>query len=615
MPDYDAIHDLFGSFRAEWLRDDLFRLFSEPTYFAHLVGDKSCVLMGGRGSGKTTALRCLAYEGQEALGKFNLEEPNHVGVYYRINTNIVTAFDGPELSDLEWRRLFGHFINLTICYEFANYVKWQTERSGDQNSAISFASVATSLGLSGVDSIESLLEGIEAALGDLEIYVNNLGLEKPTISQLQSPINRLLKILKNLFGHEGTSFYIILDEYENLLDYQQRIVNTLLKHSGDNCYFKIGVRELGLREHTTLNENESLISPADYELIHIEERLKDEFPRFAQTVCESRLSSHPAIKGRYLQLDELLPTLSALEESERLGVARRVSGIKKRIRSIRDAPDEISELHDFIVFSFYELNQHDFERTLDDLKSYLRKDKSIRQRFENHSHALLFSISDKGTPISKHYCGHKTFARLANGNIRFYMQLVHESIVEQLGSDKDLECPIDCREQTMAARRVGQNYLRELEGVTARGSHLSRLILGLGRFFQILAANPVGGSPEKNQFSIRDSGRLSSSADHQEASKLLKEAVMHLALVRSPGTKLLTETDTHAWDYSPHPIFAPYFTYSSRRKRKAEITDADLIAMSKAPQDVIKRLLGQTREHLANSDLPPQMSMFDEFFS
>ena len=89
---------------------------------------------------------------------------------------------------------------------------------------------------------------------------------------------------------------------------------------------------------------------------------------------------------------------------------------------------------------------------------------------------------------------------------------------------------------------------------------------------------------------------------------------MHLALIRSAGTKLAAEADTRAWDYSLHPIFAPYFTYSTRKKRKTAITDNDLMLMTKSPQMTIKKLLGETRQHLADAALPEQMSMFDEFF-
>lgn len=615
MTDANEIHDLFGSFRAEWLRDDIYRLFSEPTYFAHLLGNKSCVLMGGRGSGKTTVLRCLSYEGQDALGRQDWTSPTHVGVYYRVNTNVVTAFNGPELALAEWRRLFGHFLNLTICGELAKYLSWyQAKNDICDLSNLSLSAVGLALGVGETDNLPQLLEKISEASTSVEIYINNLGDKRPTISQLQSPITQLLDQLKKVAGHEETAFHIILDEYENLLDYQQVVVNTLIKHGGDNCYFKIGVRELGWRVHVTLNDFETLISPADYELIHIEERLKEDFAHFARTVCESRLRSNEASGKRYLGLDKLLPTLSTIEEAEKLGVSRRVEQLRKDLAAQFPEDTTANSLHDYKLYVFYELNRGDLVSTLSEMKEYSNRHQPAVNKYQNHAHALLFSLADKGAQVSKHYCGHEIFARIASQNIRFYMQLVHESIVQQISLGRDLNEPIDCKDQTIAARRVGLSYLRELEGATARGSHLSKLILGFGRYFQILAANPVGGSPECNQFHLRDAGEVATTKLRSEAEQLLTEAVMHLALVRSPGTKLAAESDTRAWDYSPHPIFSPYFNYSARRKRKFSISDIDLIAMSKTPQQTIKKLLGQSRQHLADSDLPEQMSMFDEFF-
>ncbi|APX16102.1 hypothetical protein BWR17_09810 [Phaeobacter inhibens] len=358
MTDANAIHDLFGSFRAEWLRDDIYKLFSEPAYFAHLTGNKSCVLVGGRGSGKTTALRCLSYEGQLALGRQIWNSPSHVGVYYKVNTNIVTAFDGPELSLEEWRRLFGHFLNLTVCEELAKYVSWYIAKNESCNAKdISFERVSMALGLGRLENLSDLIDGIADASADLELYINNLGGDRPTISQLQSPITQFLLQLKNLDGHEGVGFHIIFDEYENLLDYQQQVVNTLIKHSGDNCYFKIGVRELGWRVHTTLNENESLISPADYELIRIEDRIGADFDKFARSVCESRLQSNETTIGGHLALDQLLPSLSTLEEAERLGVGKRVVQLREEIKEKQGGNGVAQSQHDFALYVFSELNR------------------------------------------------------------------------------------------------------------------------------------------------------------------------------------------------------------------------------------------------------------------
>ena len=615
MTDANAIHDLFGSFRAEWLRDDIFELFSEPAYFAHLLGNKSCVLMGGRGSGKTTVLRCLSYEGQMALGRQKWTTPKNVGIYYRVNTNIVTAFAGPDVNVEDWRRLFGHFLNLTICKELAKYALKYVERVSHYDASdVSFAPVGLALGIGNTENLSHLLKGISEATTLLELYINNMGSARPTISQLQSPITLLLQRLKELRDHEEVGFHIILDEYENLLDYQQQIVNTLIKHSGENCYFKVGVRELGWRIHTTLNETESLISPADYELIHIEERLKENFCDFARTVCEARLASNRTAIGPHLGMDDLLPTLTTLDEAELLGISNRVTEIREMIRDAFGESHIALSQHDFAIYVFFELNGKNLNDAVSDIEDFANRKQRAVDKFYNHSHAFLFSITDKGALISKHYCGHETFARIANRNIRFYMQLVHESIVRQISAKKDLSAKIDYKDQTLAARRVGLNYLRELEGATARGSHLSKLILGFGRFFQLLASDPRGGAPECNQFFFRGSGEVVPKKQKEEASRLLADAVMHMALVRSPGTKLPTESDTRAWDYSPHPIFSPYFNYSSRRKRKIGITDIDLIGMSKNPQSTIKRLLGNSRQHLTNSELPTQMSMFDEFF-
>ena len=615
MTDSNDTHDLFGSFRAEWLRDDIYRLFSEPAYFNHLLGNKSCVLMGGRGSGKTTVLKCLSYEGQEALGKYDLTSPSFVGIYYKINTNVVTAFFGPDLNPTEWRRLFGHFFNLTICEELTKYLSWhQKKYRGDSLSNFSFTTVCQALGLEETSHLDQILEKITEASTLLELYINNLGCDRPKISQLQSPVKHLLNELKKVPGHEETVFHIILDEYENLLDYQQKIVNTLIKHSGDNCYFKIGVRELGWRVRVTLNDTETLISPADYELIHIEEKLKHDFDLFSQTVCESRLKSNRTEINQYLSLDLLLPTLTTLQEAELLGINRRVSELRDEITKQFPDSSSIDSLHDFELFVFHQLNREDLDQTKIDIQEYINQQSSAKDKFWNHAYAILFSVSEKGTPITKYYCGHQTFARIAHRNIRFYMQLVHESIVQQKSVEKSLSEPIDCKDQTIAARRVGLNYIRELEGVTARGSYLSKLILGFGRYFQILASNPIGGSPECNQFHLSEVNESDSTEKREEAKKLLTDAIMHLALVRSSGTKLATESDTHAWDYSPHPIFAPFFNYSTRRKRKIRISDTDLISMSKGSQPTIKKLLGKSRQYLVDDVLPEQMSIFDEYY-
>lgn len=68
------LDDLFGSYKAEWLNERIFRFFAEPSYFNALKSYRPCVLIGGRGTGKTTVLRGLSYQGQFALNHDDINQ-------------------------------------------------------------------------------------------------------------------------------------------------------------------------------------------------------------------------------------------------------------------------------------------------------------------------------------------------------------------------------------------------------------------------------------------------------------------------------------------------------------------------------------------------------------
>jgi hypothetical protein len=295
-------------------------------------------------------------------------------------------------------------------------------------------------------------------------------------------------------------------------------------------------------------------------------------------------------------------------------------GVEDRIFQFREALRQsqrfsfLNEQHPHELFVFYELSDRSIEHAIEGLIAFREGQKSAREKFENYAYSLLFSIAGKGSEIKKYYCGHQVLAKITFQNIRFYMQLVNACIREQAAAGLTPDKSIDPRLQTLAARQVGLSYLRELEGVSTQGGALARLILGLGRVFQILASNPIGGKPECNQFELPSTGPSVDDGVHSDATTLLREAVMHLALIRTPGTKLTTENDIRSWDYMPHPIFAPYFGFSHRRKRKMTISEGDLVGLTKTPQVTVKKLLGR-RSSLADEALPQQMSMFDEYFN
>jgi hypothetical protein len=326
-PPDQSVSNPFGLYRAEWLNHALFELFAKPNYYPELETPRPCVLVGGRGTGKTTVLRCLSYDGKFRLEGSDTQKVNawtYYGFYHRINTNRVTAFRGDELQEKQWTRAFAHYVNLLLCSQVFEFLKWYYDLfpKAPKLSSETCQDIAESLSLDDCIDHASLSRATDRARKRFETFLNNVDPDAmPAMSIQGQPIDELCSSLLKLKQFSSKSFFFIIDEFENLLDYQQEIFNTLIKHCGSSYSFKIGIRELGWRRRSTLNENEQLISPADYERIDIAQRLEGEnFVRFAGDVCNLRAK---AVIGfpEGTEVERLFPNLRTDEEAELLGVS------------------------------------------------------------------------------------------------------------------------------------------------------------------------------------------------------------------------------------------------------------------------------------------------------
>ncbi|MGH6896914.1 MAG: hypothetical protein ACRD1R_02430 [Acidobacteriota bacterium] len=613
---------LFGSYRAEWLKEKIFDLFTKPAYFPDLETGRPCVLIGGRGTGKTTVLRSMSYEGQYALSKDPVADVatwNYYGIYHRINTNQVRAFEGPELPAARWQKLFAHYFNLLICEAVFDFLDWYAlQRPGE--AALpeqACRRIAVTLNLAEVDSQRELADSIEIARLRFEAYLNNLDEAPPKLSLQQAPVNALMDAISELPQFRTKTFFFMIDEYENLLDDQQTVVNTLIKHATDSYTFKIGVKELGWRRRSTLNPEEQLISPADYVRIAISEKLEDRFQEFAMRVCNSRLERVQLSTGRTpLPVEKLLPALSEEDEAVRLGVERHVTRILRRIGDTDVGLSErIRELPPLEIYFIEFWSKGRGEDLLKVAQEHIAGGKEMRERFGNYKHSMLFTLNKGHRGIHKYYAGARVFSLLAAGNIRYFLELVDQSLAIHVERSGCLEEPVDPETQTIAARMVGKKNLSELEGLTVQGARLTKLLLGLGRVFQVMAADAEGHTPEVNQFYLDPTATESArEADELTVDEILRAAVMHLALVRSPGSKLTDESDTKTYDYSVHPVYAPYFEFSHRRKRKMMLKAQQVLGLIQTPRETIRDIL-RSQKRADEVPLPEQLQLFEGFYS
>jgi hypothetical protein len=615
----DQISNMLGLYKAEWLNDKLFELFSEPGYFGDLKTSRPCVLIGGRGTGKTTVLRGLSYEGQFALcdqDRKLVEEWSFYGLYYRVNTNRVTAFRGPELTEEKWSAHFAHYINLTFCCLLLEFVSWfelQTGKSLEVDQTI-LRKFQTTIGLKGFSSLGALAEELEYLVVDFEASINSISDNSSLkLSMQAAPIDALVEVLLSAPQLRGKQFFFLIDEFENFEDYQQRVLNTIIKHASSTYTFKVGVRELGWRQRATLNPNEQLTSPADYAKIHIGEVL--DAPRF-KTFAERVITSRIGVGGvETMQPQIMFPPLSEIDEADLLLDRKEVEELREKITLTLPEQDRksVAALRaGEIYFLDYWTRSRGINLSIAALE-YSAGSKEWKTRFDNHFYAAMFAIKRGKRGIRKYYSGWDVYLALADGNIRYLLELVDAAfkLHQQANEDGGLG-PISSKIQTQAAELVGKKNLSELEGLSVEGARLTKLLLSLGRVFQVLAASPEGHTPEANQFHIRQDN--SNTELDETVKRLLDHAVMHLALVRFPGNKPMDDADTREYDYMIHPIFAPLFVFSHRRKRQLMLESTELLGLIQRPREVIKEVL--TRNNRTDEeDLPDQLQLFGGYYA
>lgn len=602
--------DLFGNYKAEWLGERIFDYFRTPAYFPDLERPRPCVLIGGRGTGKTTVLRCLSYEGRFALDRdpANIPSWDYYGFYYRVNTNRVSAFKGPELTPERWQKLFGHYVNLLFTQNVTKFLDWYATHcpTAPNLSEGLCLDVSRALNVKDATDLAGLRSSIRRGLSNFERLLNNIKAEQDLQLSLQgAPLDTLFAGLREMPQFAGKSFFFLLDEYENLLDDQQVVVNSLLKHATEDYTFKIGVRELGWRKRYTLSDTEELTSPADYVRIDISVLLTgNQFRDFARDVCDARLKNmlEPAAS-----IVDLLPAATAEAEAHALGAAKVAKPIRERIRISSDAriargADTLSDLEVILIDLRGRQRGMTIEKALREQRS---NSDEWRNFVENYRYAALFQITDAGSTITKLYCGWTTYTTMAASNIRYLLELVDFAFREHRQCDGPPGEPFSWETQTKAAQAVGRKNLFELEGFR-EGALLVKLTIGLGRLFQIMARRPEGHAPEQNQFTLSAVEKLSTPVE-----ALLTNAVMHSALVRTIANKL-NQTDARSYDYSLHPIFSAFFGISHRRKRKIMINPDDLLVLVNDPGRGVRQLLENGPENV-REPLPEQLRLFEAY--
>ena len=623
--------------RAEELGYDVYSEFVLPPFYSLLnieSSRKPKVVMGGRGCGKTMLLRYLSHESTFSKSRARIEpgELNHIGLYWRADTQFASLMRSRGLDVDEWNAAFRHLAAVLLGSEILTSLR----SIADSNLPVIDAKALEKMNF---DGLSGYSREIPESFGRLEEYfvnqrmlfeswVNDIrSVERPVFLPGPSFLNRLISLIREQQGELSKAvFFVYIDEYENLSEEQQKLVNTWVKHSEPPLIYNLALKRNGFKTKLTEGE-ESISEKHDYRTTDLEKfSSPEQFRVFAAEILLLRLDRYRVCTEyspeRLRELDfiltrsrkdyaskvlsaakEIFPSYKRIELAEiatkdKVLKGRLMNGVKTALK--RTSTSESFSPCNFIRESMPEasiiiaallnrksLSPVEILHELDNLaegenNKFTGKTEWIHNNFIG-CFLELYSGLNRPCPI---YGGFSTYCLMSRGNLRHFLELCHHALAKTIQSGGDLTVSVE--KQAEAARQVAADLLSEVRSFGPHGNRLYTFILRLGSLYSISQQRPSQSEPEVTHFCVKGGD-----AELENTHLLfLSEAIKWSVLFEDKGTKKKSGSDPEGREYVLNPIYAPYFHISYRKKRRLELPASDVeILIGGAYEDGLKSLL------------------------
>jgi hypothetical protein len=627
--------------RTEELGYDLWDTFVIPPYFHTLDINstrKPKVIIGGRGCGKTMLLRYLSHNTQFSKKRSVIKENEiaHIGLYWRVDTQFASLMNKRGLDEQEWNNCFEHLTVLVTSIEIIKSIESVATSSYESidSSLLSRISLRNliSYDASFPNNIVECFSHLKKQLAYFQSWLNNIKKISEPIFYPKSFIDALIKELQAQVPQlNSTTFFVYIDEYENLIGYQKRLVNTWLKHSEPPLVFNLAMKENSFDEKNTIG-NEQISDIHDYRTYGIEEYLRENeaFETFAAEIFLLKLSLQ-GVRGIPIEVNKLHDPVF-ISERQAPSYKERLRGIIEKIFPSTSRDDLVSEIFaednllkrlkedisealtrknskytsdDFVNASYKEaslINTCLIYREKPGIESVLKEFKKLQAGVENNYTGKTDWINNNfygsyllfHEPLNrpcKFYSGYSTFCQLSKGNIRYVLELCYKSLIrreDQINSTDYLEnLVVDPSTQAEAARQASKAFLEEVKTYGRLGNHLYTFVLRLGNLFHHAHKRLTQSEPEQNHFAIEKVEITDAAA----LTSFLTEALKWSILFIEKSTKDKSESSTEFNEYILNPIYSPYFHISYRKKRKITLSRREFQTLAEGSADQYNILL------------------------
>lgn len=654
--------------RAEFhsTNNSVFGRFVVPPYidsFNIAKIDQSMAVVGGRGCGKTTYVRYFSHWTQfdPQRETINPDALDCIVLYWKPDTTYFRSLTKTWLSEKN-SRVFFHALSGLHCFKelvccLENISSHIAELKRELALNVEFWRRVGRITGRKFSSLKEISDWIDDSLFDVEMSINANDDSSVVRIDAKAMFELLLPSLQDGSAIIGNSRYkIFIDEFENLAEYQQIIINGYRKHSSALISWNVAHKRFATLTSET-DGDENLQHGNDYREFILDEGFAGEEEDFEKKffLCELFVLSliDTGLICKIKDLDaKTLGNPSFLhkrkDKSYRIAVQAAVKRIldtpsirdlakiamgkkavlnltKQALGSIKDFPDKfipslISDRPDVALATIVISTQNNFKTT--DLVSYIEggfsTDHPYNQRVQTYLYSSMLNLNARYSYISiPVYSGFERFCLMSMFNIRHFFDLCYNTFLlmdSQLEFDSVEDFPvIPFSMMHQGAVNSSVSIIKEVPTYSPLGLTLSGLVNRLGDIFQIWQKGDVQSEPEKTHFYIlNDFGDLPG-----KIKEIIDQAKCWRVLIEYPATKDKNSNSSSGYEYQLNPIYAPYFSISFRKIRRLEFTGQRFLELCLADSEQYKKIrdeyIGQSKSTVQSSVSRFQNGLFDDF--
>lgn len=638
------LSQFFSNKRAETLPDDLWGSYVLPLNYAQFNlfnYNRAIHVVGGRGSGKTMFLKfhCFPTMLSKKRSIIKKGDLRKIGIYWKPDTDFLKHINDDYLGK-NWEGIFKTYVGLSIISELSKFVdtliKSNYEFEDDKLRLEELTlnkEIVEFLNLNEEVKFTEIWKRCQFLRSKLNDWLNYPVGPPPVIF---APKEKLLYLIENVL-HEieclnETSFYIFLDEFENLQEEQQKIINSWMKHSSSPLifcvaykkYYEVNVQTTGrevitrIHDYEVIDLEEDVYGEKNFSILAAEILLNNIQNYYIQEenlefkkIIEFNLSSTDHLKYRnevlykrqiLHKIKKIFPSYSTFELANDIFNDK---GLKKKLKDLINSgiKDSNFKVDDFInknlpretIVNATLLNRKTKGFEIEALKKQFDENDLKYKEWINSTFVgtILYLYTTYSEKVCPYYGGFNRFVLMSKNNVRHLLELCHKSLLEyeteifEMPNIEDLFVPVSI--QAKAARSISkQEFEHKLADISSYGKKLQLLVERLGNIYLLSQKRKSQSEPEKNHFVVV--GYNIENHPDPTIKKLLFELRIWSVLVSKKNTKLKDTLDNAFNEYHLHPIYAPYFGISPRQKRKFEFTLNEFETIFKGDAQAFKKI-------------------------